>query len=179
MWRRNLAVPTSLALVLVLTACPMPEEDGELLFTGQHPSCDREPEAEPTSPIHTITVSGDDVSVSPHPLVQNPGPIGLIGWRSTTHHWRVTYPDGSPLPRDMYEGAPRELVLDGVRPNAECRAYGYVVEAWTEPEEGAARRGEGAADTARIRRVYPAEVATDTVNGDEIEPFLVGRTGGR
>lgn len=168
----NLAVLTSLALGLALVACERPQEsrdDGEILFTGEHPSCEREPDAKPTSPIHTITVEDGEVSVSPHPLVQPPGPIGFIGWKSRTHHWRVTYPDGSPLPKDVYEGQPRELVLDGVKGDAECRGYAYVVEAWLSPADGEARQKR----TDTVRRAYPDEVARDTLNGDEIEPYIL------
>lgn len=167
--RHGKLVPlVSIALGLALVACERPQEDREIRFTGEHASCDREPDAKPTGPIHTITVEDGEVSVSPHPLVQPPGPIGFVGWKSRTHHWRVTYPEGSPLPQDVYEGKPHELVLDGVRGDAECRAYRYVVEVWRDTVEGKGRR-----DTAR--RVYRAEMAADTVNGDEIEPFVIGR----
>lgn len=166
----KLAALVSIAFGLTLVACERPPEgeDGEILFTGADPSCEREPEADPTSPIHTITVRDGEVTVEPHPVVQPPGPVGRIGWRSKTHSWRVTYRDGSPLPKEVYEGTPRELVLDGVRGDAECRAYEYVVEVWRDTVEGKGRR-----DTAR--RVYPAEMAADTVNGDDIEPFVIGR----
>lgn len=168
----SLAVLTSLAFGLALAACERPQEgrdDGEILFTGAHPSCEeRESVADPTGPIHTITVRDGEITVEPHPLVQPPGPVGLIGWKSKTHSWRVTYPDGSPLPEDAYEGTPRELVLDGVKGDAECRAYRYVVEVWRETAEGTGPR-----DTAR--RVYRARAASDTLNGDEIEPYMIRR----
>lgn len=170
----NLAVLTSLAFGLALVACERPQEDrddGEILFTGEHPSCDREPDAKPTGPIHTITVEEGEVSVRPHPLVQPPGPIGFIGWKSRTHHWRVSYPDGSPLPKDVYEGRPHELVLDGVKGDAECRGYAYVVEAWLDPVEAETRQGR----TDTVRQAYPPEVARDTLNGDEIEPYVIRR----
>lgn len=119
------------------------------------PSCDRRAEKDPTPPIHVITVQDGELRVVPHPLVQNPGPLGVIGWISPTHDWRVTYTDGSPLPKEVYEGTRGTRVLDMVRVDAACRAYAYQIEAWS--------------DGDTLTKTLPAVV--DTVNGDEIEPW--------
>lgn len=168
MRRPTLALVTSIFLGFVLAACgEMVEDDQEAAyeFMGTSPDCQRRPEQPLTRPVHTITVEDGEPSVEPDPLVQPPGPAGMIAWRSPTHNWRITYLGGSPLPDTVYEGSgDGSLVFDFVREDAPCRAYPYRVETWLPTEEKTA-----APDT--MRRTYPAAVA-DTVNGDEIEPFM-------
>lgn len=171
MRRPTLAVVTSILLGFILAACdgmdetePAPQED-EFSYMGTSPDCRREPEKALTFPIHTITVEDDSVIVEPHPLVQPPGPAGMIAWHSPTHDWRVTYMGGSPLPDTVYEGpGDGSLVFDAVRDDARCRAYTYRVEAWSRTE------GQRAAPDT-MTGTYPA-AAADTVNGDEIQPFI-------
>lgn len=175
MRRPTPALVTSLFAGLALAACAPGGEsasngqEGGFDFMGTDTSCEREPRQPLTSPIHEITVEGGEIVVEPHPLVQPPGPAGIIGWRSPTHNWRVRYTDGSPLPEAVYEGqGDGRLVFDRVRRDAQCRAYGYVIEVWSAPMEKGA-----VPDTTS--RTYPAALA-DTVNGDEIEPFIFRRS---
>lgn len=171
MRRPTLALVTSIFLGFTLAACEGVEEtdsraqEAEFQFMGTSATCEREPRQPLTRPIHTLTVEDGEVVVEPDPLVQPPGPAGIIGWRSSTHDWRVTYTDGSPLPEDSYEGpGDGSLVFDFVRDDVECRAYAYEVEVWS--DDGAA------GDT--LGKTYPAALA-DTVNGDEIEPYRFRR----
>lgn len=145
MTARRLDLVTCVLAAFVLAACQPAQEPPRYL--GSDSTCQREPTRDVTPPLHTFTVSDGSVQVDRDPVVQHPA-VGQFGWTSPSHDWRVTYLDGSPISDSTVTGDRGRVVWERVPADVRCRAYPYVVEMWQD-----------------------ADTVSDTINGDEIEPY--------
>lgn len=105
------------------------DQEPEYGYLGTDTTCQRPAEKQPTPSIARIFVENGTIDVVPDTLVQPPG-IGLMGWLSPRHSWRVTFTEGSPLPDTTYTGAPGQMVRDEIPDSVPCKYYKYDVEVW-------------------------------------------------
>lgn len=118
--------PLAVLLAFLLMGCPQQKQQKRVSY-GTHPSCEEPSNKRLTTGIVDISVSAGTIQVNPDPVRQLPG-VGVMGWKSATHDWKVVFTGKSPLKTTTLNGAAGgNAVSSGVRQDAECTTYKYMV----------------------------------------------------